>query len=198
MAFGDNQIDGYAEGEEPLVFYHQKGEYRQYEKESQRATAEGRNAPQRGFFKVLVSNTRNRSLFVIMCISFVVVILISLFARNPDEALISNVNVKVKSFAVNERLFCLIDMKYMDSSKKRYLKSDENKNILLSSPVNLTFTIQLLDEDKNVTGEETFDYAFTGSPQKLSYEYEAYDTKSVNLIVKSDEKSYTLKTKVLQ
>ena len=64
MAFGDNQIDGYTEGEEPLVFHYKKGDFRKYEAEKYRNIATGQDAPARGMIKdVFCSHAGNEHFF---------------------------------------------------------------------------------------------------------------------------------------
>ena len=64
MAFGDDMVDGYPDGEEPLVYHYQKDSFRRHESKQYADLASGQSLPKRGFFKVLVGTRSNRFMLV--------------------------------------------------------------------------------------------------------------------------------------
>mgnify|MGYP006916079620 CR=1 FL=1 len=119
MAFGENQIDGYAEGEEPLVFYHRRGSFRENEPEHLRNLAEGKAMPKRGFLRVLVNSKGNRMIFVVMVLCFVFLGGYKIFARGANEGSVGGINCKLSAFSFQDAVYASLSLKQSAADKKK-------------------------------------------------------------------------------
>ncbi len=128
--FGDNMIDGYAEGEEPLVFYHKNGEYRQYESKQYRDLATGENQPKKGLFRVLVNTKGNRLMLVTVCMCAALVFMVSLLARSPNEDVVGSVVCSLSAISMEDEV--IVSIKLTPYSQK---KESENAPCTLNASI---------------------------------------------------------------
>jgi len=192
MAFGDNQIDGYAEGEKPLTFHHQTGEYRKTEPQKAQDLASGKAMPKRGFFRVLVSTTGNRSIFTVLCLTIILVLLVSVFGKSASEATIDGLQYQLKATLFAEKVFVSLEVK--EPAKKN--DAPKEKNSGLQKLVDAKF--DLLDANKTVTQSRESKYIYGGKAKTFTEEFQDYETAKVSCIVTCGGKSAILTAKAEQ
>lgn len=117
----DNQlfgtVDGYADGEEPIVFYTKRHEYRRYEPEEYRKLASGETKPARGFFKVLVGTRANRMIFMAMIMTVAVVLVVSFFGKKGNQCVVDNVSCAMTAFSWGDDVYLTIEMEKYGKEK---------------------------------------------------------------------------------
>ena len=191
---GNDQIDGYDEGEKPLVFHHKAGEYRKTEPQFAQDIASGKTTAKRGFFRVLVSTKGNRSMFMVLCIAFAIVFLVSTFGKNAYEAKVNNVSCNLKAFSFDEKVYVTLELKQPDSQLK---KRDKNKPATVT-PQNVQAGFELYNTDKAVADKRISTCLYDGSGQFVRETFENYDITQVKCTVTCGDKSAILTAKVEQ
>jgi hypothetical protein len=195
MAFGDNQIDGYEDGQKPLGFHHKTGEYRETEPLHIQEIASGKKNEKRGFFRVLVSTRGNRSMFVVLCIAFALVILISLFGKNPNEATVSGAFCNLKSFAFDDKVYVTLEVRESDAEIK---KSDTKKKEKIVEPKLLHAHFDMYNTDKEIAETRDADCLYDGASQFIRETFQNYDFIEIKCTVTCNGKSAILTSKVEQ
>ena len=194
MAFGENQVDGYDDGEKPIGYHHKTGEYRESEPQFAKDLASGKSAPKHGFFKVLVSTRGNRSMFVVLCISFVLVILVSLFGKNPNEGSVNNVYCNLKAFAFDDKVYVTLELKQPDAQLK---KRDKDKPVKVE-PHQVNAHFDLYNTDKAIADQREGSCLYDGTGQFVRETFNNYDITQVKCTVTCGDKSAILTAKVEQ
>lgn len=108
-------VDGYAEGEEPLVFYYNRT--RRLEnapKNVQDYYKNGLNRP-KGLFGFLFFRRGNKALFAAMLIAFLTVIFMSIFGPKKNETTLDGVDFKLSSISIDDEVHVRLDMKKASS-----------------------------------------------------------------------------------
>ena len=136
--FGEDQIDGYAEGEKPLVFYHKRGAFRENEPEHLRDLATGKTAPKRGFFRVLVNSKGNRLMFIVMVLCFAFLGGYKIFAKGANEGSVGGIDCKLSAFSFQDTVYISLNLKQSAADKKK---------ASLPLPQPLTVLFALVSED---------------------------------------------------
>lgn len=154
VTFTDGVIDGYAEGEEPIVFHHKNGEFRKYESQAIRDLATGQNQPARGLFKSLVSTKGNRLMFVAMVLCFALVFIVSILSNKPNENTLDGVYCKMDAFSIEESVYVSIAMHLSSSARE---KSDSEK------PRHFFAEVTALDSSGEEAGQEKLDFLYSFS-----------------------------------
>ena len=119
----NNSIDGYAEGEEPLHFYYQKGDFRKYYDNDQmplRDLAEGKGLPKRGLFRSLVSTKSNRAIFTGMIMCIALVLALNFLRGGANEGTIGGMYCELSAFSFQEQLFVSVEIRPSYLTKKRH------------------------------------------------------------------------------
>lgn len=190
MAFGDNQVDGYTDGEEPLVFHYRKGEFRKYESEKYKNIATGKDTPARGLFRVLVATKGNRMLFITMMMCFVLMLVMSIFSAKSNVDTVGGVTCELTSFSFQDNVYTSLKMK---KSRK------EDK--FASGYRNLFITFSLLDSEGNTVAVYESEYAFDmGSPEEqfVRATFNDYEAHSSCCTVNCGDDTMTIKTSIEQ
>lgn len=117
MAFGEDMIDGYPDGEEPLVFHHKNGEFRNQELKQYRDMATGKNQPKRGLFRVLVNTKMNRMIFIAMMMCFGLIFALSLLMDKSNEATVNGVYLNLSAFTFDDQVYVTTSGKLSSNSK---------------------------------------------------------------------------------
>ncbi|HBG65871.1 MAG TPA: hypothetical protein DDW78_05310 [Treponema sp.] len=197
MAFGDNQIDGYADGEEPLVFYHQRGEYRKYEAAQYRDLASGKNSPRRGLFRVLVSTRGNRFMFTIMVMVFAVVILVRVLGGKSSEGTVEGVFCELSAFSMEDTVYASVKIRTSAAERERLGKDSP------VPPKDLSFDFRALDKDGSEIAADAADAVYDdaaagGKEGFVRTSFTDFDIVRVQCTVSSgaEEESVTLSTGV--
>ncbi len=188
MAFGDDMIDGYAEGEEPLVFHYKRDSFRRYEPKVYADLASGESLPKRGFFKVLVSSKGNRFMLLVLVIVFAVVLFVMMFGASPDESAVNGIKCKLSAFSYDGQVY--VSLKMTEGSK--------SKDKTPSAPKNVDALFSVLDSDGTVinTSEGSAVFQEGKGDVPLLVQFTDYNIRQVFCQVSSGEESHTLKCKV--
>ena len=187
MAFGDNQLDGYTEGEEPLVFHYKRGDFRKYESEQCRNIATGVDAPARGFFKVLVASKGNRILFITMMMCFVLMLVMSIFSAKSNVDTIGGVTCELTAFSFQDNVYASLKMKKFRTEQA----SDGYRN--------LEIAFSLLDADGNTVAEYETIYSFDMANKEEQFvrsTFTDYEAHSARCVVTCGNDSRTIKSSV--
>ena len=188
MAFGDNQVDGYTEGEEPLVFYYKKGEFRKHESEKLRNIATGLDSPARGFFKVLVATKGNRILFITMMMCFILMLVMSIFSAKSNVDTVGDVTCELTAFSFQDSIYTSLKLK-----KSRNAPKD------VSGYRCLSISFFLTDADGNIAARYDTDYSFdmeNSSEQFVRATFNDYDAYSASCTVSCGEDSRIIKSSI--
>lgn len=191
--FGDDQVDGYEDGNAPLGFHHKNGEYRKNEPQFAQDIGNGVNQPKRGFFRVLVSTRGNRSIFFVMCVAFAIIIFVNIFAKNPDECVVNEIDCNMTSFSFEDKVYVSVELKNNEEGRSKKNKSDGAK---LSSPKKVEAKFILYNTDKAEAAECVDECVFTGETTYIRETFEDYDIAEVKCIVTSSDDSATITSKV--
>lgn len=192
MAFGDNQIDGYGEDEEkPLAFHHQSGEYRKTEPQFAQDLASGKMTQKRGFFRVLVSTRGNRSMFLVLCISFAIIILMSIFGKNSYEGTVDDIACNLTSFSFEDKLYVTLELEPPAVAKNK-------KRAPYGGPKQVSATFALINTDKAESLRYDDSCVYEGSQCYIRETFEDYDIAQVKCTVAAGGKSAVLTAKVVQ
>lgn len=191
---GNDQIDGYGEGEKPLAFHHKAGEYRKTEPQFAQDLASGKTTAKRGFFRVLVATKGNRSMFMVLCIAFAIVFIVSIFGKNSYEATVNNVFCNLKAFSFDEKVYVTLEMKQPDSQ----MKKREKDTVSTVPPQTVQTVFELYNTDKAVAEKRDGSCMYDGSGQFVRETFENYDITQVKCTVTCGDKSAILTAKVEQ
>lgn len=104
------QVDGFADGEEPVVFYHKTGEFRKFESQAAADLATGKNKPKTGLFRVLVSNKQNKAIFIVLCMTFAIVILTAFLGRGFPFGKLNDISCEASSYVFKDQVLVTVSM----------------------------------------------------------------------------------------
>ncbi|MBQ9539760.1 MAG: hypothetical protein IJU95_10895 [Treponema sp.] len=191
-----SSVDGYAEGEEPLHFYHQKGEFRKYYDNDQmplRNLAEGKGLPKKGLFRSLVSTKSNRAIFTGMVMCFVLVFLLSFLQGKSNEGIIEGMYCEMTAFSFQEQLFASVEIRPSYMTKKRHKGDYEKKN--------LDVNFKVINSDGQISEDISQQFTYD-SPQGGSLyirnTFADYDADKVSCTLDMDGKTVNLSSKVIR
>jgi len=181
MAFGDDMIDGYAEGEEPIVFHHKKGEFRRLEDQKTRELAECGGFKSKGFFGVLVGTKGNRMIFMALVVCMGLIFVLSILAGRKNEGVIGGVRCKMAAFAIEENVYVSVALNMTKAARE---KDDA------ALPRHLYGVVNALDEQGQIVSSSNAECLFTlaeevktGKKQYLRVTFTDYDVDSVECTV---------------
>ena len=177
MAFGDDMIDGYAEGEEPLIFHHKRGEFRQLEDKKTRELAEGGGFKSKGFFGVLVGTKGNRMIFMALVVCMGLIFVLSILSGRKNEGLLDGIGCKMDAFSIEETVYVSVALKMTKSARE---KEDANR------PRHFFAVVNALDANGELVSSTKEEYLFSLSNEKegekkqfLRASFTDYDIASV-------------------
>ncbi len=184
MIGGD--IDGYTEGEEPVVFHYQRGAFRKREAQVYSDLATGKTGFKKGFFRVLVSTQGNKMVFISMLFTFALVFILWVFNNKSNTGVINDVSVELMSFSFDGQVYSSLEFK----ETKKYIKG---------SPCAFSVDFESFDSD-NVCTDVVSEYYLFGDSSKekfLRVVFTDYDIQKVKCTVRCGDKTVDLLTKVL-
>ncbi len=190
----NNSIDGYAEGEEPLVFYHQKGEFRKYydnDKMPLRDLAEGKGLPKRGLFRSLVSTKSNRIIFTCMMMCFALVFVLRFLQGKANEGVVGGMYCELSAFSFQEQLFASVEIRPSYLTKKRHWGDYEQK--FFSASFRVTNSDGNLSE--NLDQDFLYDSA-AGESLFLRASFGDYEAQEISCTLMLDGESIQLTSSV--
>ncbi|MBP5359033.1 MAG: hypothetical protein J6Y69_07595 [Treponema sp.] len=194
MAFGDDMIDGYPDGEEPLVFHHKNGEFRNLEVKQYRDLATGKNQPKTGLFRVLVSTKMNRMIFIAMAMCFGLVFVLNLLMNKPNEATVNGVYCNLSAISFNDTLVVTTECR-ISSKSKAYRRNSKPREVGISAvALNSQNDEFYIGDDKVDVNEPN-----TAIPSVIEYEnpgLEDMEIESIRVTVESAGQSEELTCKI--
>ena len=170
--YGEQQIDGYAEGAEPLVFHHKNGEYRKYEDQKTSDLATGKSLPKKGLFKALVSTRGNRLMLIAVAACVALVYIHSYFSSSDNENVVGKVHCSVSAMSFDGTVYASLEM-----------SGKSEKNI---SPEKLDVKFFGVDSDGAVSAQKEESVLFEENGQKIHTTFSDYDIVIVKCEVSSD------------
>jgi len=140
MAFGDDQIDGYTEGEEPLVFHYKRGDFRKREDKKYSDLATGKVQQKRGLFRVLLSTRANKMLFFVMIVCMIMVLILSFLKKRSNEGSINHINCTLNAFSYDGTVYSSLELA-------------PNKNSPFNEVITINCNFYFIDSDGNKVTE---------------------------------------------
>ena len=188
MAFGDDMIDGYADGEEPVVFHYKRGSFRAHEDERYRDLATGKNQPKKGLFRVLVGTKGNRTMFFVMVACFVLVLFVGLLTGGENAGGIAGAQCTLTAFSFDETVYVSLQVQ---PARRRGLPERE------TGPLELEAAFQTIAADGTVTGTELLAVTYTGAEAVYHCRFTDFDVAAVTCTVSAaGEKPLELRSAV--
>ncbi len=190
----NNSIDGYAEGEEPLVFYHQKGEFRKYydnDKMPLRDLAEGKGLPKRGLFRSLVSTKSNRAIFTGMMMCFALVFALYFLQGKANEGTVGGMYCELTAFSFQEQLFASVEIRPSYLTKKGHRGDYEQKSFSAS--------FRVTNSDGNLSESVDQDFLYdsaAGESCFLRASFGDYEAKELSCSLTLDGETIRLSSSV--
>lgn len=194
MAFGEDMIDGYPDGEEPIVFHHKNGEFRELERKQWSDLATGQNQPKTGLFRVLVSTKMNRMIFIVMVMCFGLVFVLNLLMNKPNEATVNGVYCNLSALSINETLYVTTECR-ISSKSKAYRRNSKPREVSIRAvAVNSQNNEFYIGDDLVEVNEPN-----TAIPSNLEYKntgLEGMEIESVRVTVESGGQSEDITCKI--
>ena len=193
----NNSIEGYAEGEEPLHFYHQKGEYRKYydnDKMPLRDLAEGKSLPKRGLFRVLVSTKSNRAIFIGMLMCFALVLALRFLRGGANEGTVSGMYCEMTAFSFQEQLLVSVEVRPSYLTKKHHRGGDYEAKAFSAS-------FQVTNSDGQVSESVSQDFLYEspeGESRFIRESFGDYDAGKVTCSLSVDGQTIKLSASVIR
>ena len=186
---GDD-LDGYTEGEEPMVFHYKKGDFRRLEPKMYSDMATGQNQPKRGFFRVLVNTKGNRMIFFSMIFCFALVFIVWIVNSHENVSSSTGITCELTSFSFEGKVYASLSLK---NNKKNPLTEEKPLSVEFDS----------YDTDGTLINKETVQYDFVpeGEEQFVRVVFSDYNLAEVKCSIKSEnsaDKEILLTSKVLQ
>lgn len=158
----ENQVDGYAEGEEPVVFHYQKGDFRKREPKVYADLATGKNQPGKGFFKVLVNTKGNRFMFFTLVMVFALVIIVSLLTGKSNVSVAGGIQCSLDAFSYEDTVYTSVELTLPGKKQTGGIlglwKKSEPSTELVEQQVYATF--YFYDSDGDLTDKKDVELAF--------------------------------------
>ncbi|MBQ3798872.1 MAG: hypothetical protein II837_01135 [Treponema sp.] len=192
----NNAIDGYAEGEEPLHFYHQKGEFRKYydnDKMPLRDLAEGKNLPKRGLFRVLVGTKSNRAIFMGMIICMALVFVLGFLRGGANEGTVGGMYCEMTAFSFQEQLLVSVELRPSYMTKKHHRGDFGDKSC--------TASFQVTNSDGQVSESVSQDFLYEspeGESRFIRASFSDYDAAKVTCSLSVDGQTIRLSSSVIR
>ncbi len=193
---GSSSVDGYAEGEEPLHFYYQRGEYRKYydnDKMHLKDLAEGKGLPKRGLFRVLVSTKGNRAIFTGMMMCFGLVIALTFLRGGGNAGTVGGMYCEMSAFSFQEQLFASVEVRPSYLTKKRHRGDYEQKAF--------TASFSVTNSDGVLSAASSQDFLYDSPAGESCYIREAfgdYEAKKVTCSLVLDGQTLNLSSSVVR
>jgi len=183
---GDD-VDGYTEGEEPIVFHYKKGDFRKREAKIYSDLATGKNQPKRGFFRVLVNTKGNRLVFTSMVFCFALVFIVWVLNGKENKNTINDVVCELNSFSFDGQVYSSLE-----------LKPAKNPEDL--SPRYLSVIFEAYDSDDTMINKQEQDIVFdiNGEEDFVRVVFTDYNLCVVKCLIKNNDKSINVTSKVIQ
>ena len=188
MDFLENQVDGYGEDDEAVIWHHKKFGYREREPKAFSDLAEGKNQPKRGLFRVLVSTKMNRMIFTAMLMCFGIVFMVAILGGKDNQGSVGGVFCEMSAFSFGDDVYVSVSMK--ESGRKKSGDSKEGDGIL-----HFNFVAVNSDGEDSDTRDADFDFTKL-SDDVCRVTFRNYEIALIKATVSSGGKSISLSCKV--
>lgn len=189
-----NTVDGYAEGEEPLVFYHKRGEFRQYySDEKLKDLAQGKNLPKRGLFRVLVATKANRAIFTGMMMCIGLVFALSFLGGKSNEAIINGMFCDLSAFSFQDQVFASLEIRPSYKTKRAHRGPYKQQSF--------TVAYKVIDSDGAVSESSSQEFLYDspeGEGQFVRATFPDYDAAKVLCDVTLGDRTETLSVTIVK
>ena len=151
MQDDNTPVEGYAEGEKPVVFYYNRERRIANAPQSVRDYYDGKNRPATGLFKVLVATPAKRVMFFSIIALCVIIIFLNYSLGEESTGTIGGVPVSLSAFAFEDAVY--ISLRFDDNAKLK----DERlflADILIFNADNQLFETRQFSQ--NYSGNEVF------------------------------------------
>lgn len=182
--------EGYAEGEEPLVFHYSRERRLENAPDVVKDFYENGISKPRGFFGILFARKGNKVLFFVMMMTFVVSMFFSYFGPKKSEGAIGNVKLSLVAFSFEGEIYASVKAEKNDARKKI-------KNM------NAVFQFRGIDREGITVFEETHSSFFTDetfNPEKkenfLRTKFTDYDIIRMECCVSDGKNEILLWSKI--
>ena len=183
---GQNEIDGYEEGEEPLVFHHKNGEFRRYEDKKHSDLATGVTKVKPGLFKALISTKGNRFMLLTLAIVAAFTLVYSLLVRTYDSTTVKGVSCALSAFKYEDTVYASVK-----------LTTPEKKREVIEGERNVTVTIIPITVDGAPLSKEEETVTFNNSETYVRRMFKDFDIAKVQAEISvPGEKTVSINTKV--
>ena len=115
MQNDNTPVEGYAEGEKPMVFYYNRESRISNAPQSVRDYYEGKNRPASGLFKVLVATPAKRVMFFSIIALCVIIIFLNYTLGEESTGTIGGVPVSLSAFAFEDTIY--VSLRFDDNAK---------------------------------------------------------------------------------
>ena len=189
MEFLENQVDGYGEEDEVVIWHHKKGGYRDREQSVYRDLATGKSQPVRGLFRVLVSTKMNRMIFTAMLMCLGLVFIISILGGKANQGTVGGVFCDMTAFSFGDDVYVSVSM--------RESKSGKNADSGKIADGNLHFVFTAVNSDGADADLREDDYDFDALSENVCrVTFKNYEIAAVKATVSRGEQTIDLSCKV--
>ncbi len=173
-------IEGYAEGEDPIVFHYKRGSFREYEDSKYSDLATGKNQPKKGLFRVLVSTKGNRTMFFVMLACVALVFTIGMLQGGENEGVLDEVHCSLSAFSFEETIYVSLKVK---PSKNRKKTGSQEKNQFVA-------TFYALSAEENGVSSGNTDFLFPETEEEtVHFRFTDYDISSIKCVISDSFKN---------
>jgi len=101
----DNNIDGYTEGEEPLIFHYSREERLKKAPQNVRDYYDGKMNVKRGLLKSLVATKGNRYMLFSIALCMAAIFMVSKFGATSETNSIDGTNIELTAFTFEDTVY---------------------------------------------------------------------------------------------
>ncbi len=184
MAFGDDSLDGYTEGDEVLTFHYKKGSFREKEDEIYRNLATGKTKTSPGLIKSLFATKGNKFMFVTLVAVTVFAFMWGILMGGENRNSIMGLEGNLSCFTFDNQVYVTLEF------------SPEKKNI--EYPVNINMLFEAINVEGSVCEKNTDSIVILDRNKTQVYKiFTDYDVTHVQCELSNDDKTEVVLLKAL-
>ena len=123
----DDTIDGYTEGEEPLVFHYSREERLKKAPQNVRDYYEGKMNVKRGLLKSLIATKANQYMLFSIALCMTAIFMVSKFGADSEKNSIGGTNIELSAFSFEDKIYVSTKL---EASAAISNKDDVSENII--------------------------------------------------------------------
>lgn len=180
------------DGEEKLHYLYNRGERLKSAPKIVQDYYQGKGPNlHRGLFGWLVATKANRFMLMVLCITMCVYILVGIFARNSNEAVLNKVVFSLSAFRNADNVYLTLESKTQKDPRalrgSLRGKSPKTKTPLLQEKKNFLVEFSYIDTDgQEARFGENYTLDFIGEEKKLATNTKDYDIIYIKALVKDN------------